>query len=114
MSRGGHEDESYISESPPGDVPAPRYQPSLSHDYQFALEIQRAIGELSTKIDRLIKDNESTDVKLDEVRHQVSFVRGAIFVVVTLAAVFAFVMGNKIHISIGDPVPVVGSAGKSN
>lgn len=69
------------------------------------MDIQRSVGELSAKIDRLIKDSEQTGRQLDEVRHQVTFVRGAIFVVAALAAVITFLVSNKIHISLGDDSP---------
>lgn len=102
MPRSPYQDEHYGTDLPPGDVPAPRSVPALSHDYQFALDIQKSIGELGAKVDRVIKDNEEHGRKLDEVRHQVSFVKGAIYVVGILAALVAFLIANKVHISFGD------------
>jgi hypothetical protein len=69
---------------PPTDfanvVPA---SPMLDHSFtlQAVMELQKSVVELATKTDRLIKDVEGQGTKIDGVRHQISFVKGALWVV---------------------------------
>ena len=115
MARGTRRsEESYGTDAPPGDISAPRTGPSLSHDYQFAMEIQKSIGELSAKLDRVIKDTEKQDDKLDQLRQQVSFVRGAVWVAVAVftgaVALIGFFVANNVTISFGPQSPPTISA----
>lgn len=75
--------------------------PSLSHDYQFALDIQKSIGAIGAKLDRVIDDVAKQGEKLDDLRHKVSFVRGTIFVLGALVAVVGYLVANNITVSFG-------------
>jgi hypothetical protein len=83
-------------------------------DHSFTLQaimtVQRELGGLGAKLDRVIEDNADQGRKLDELRHQVTFVRGAIAVVGILAAIVGWLVANKVHVSFGEgdaPRPVV-------
>lgn len=82
---------------PPPNLPSIPAPPPSGMDDRFILqllvELQRAsveqsskLAELATKTDRLIKDVESQSGKLDAVRQQISFVKGAVWVVGALVA----------------------------
>jgi hypothetical protein len=62
--------------------------PMLDHSFtlQAVMELQKSVAELSTKTERLIRDVENQVAKIDEVRHQISFVRGAVWVIGGLSA----------------------------
>ncbi len=82
MVKGGPNQETTpqeFAEAPPRDL----YPIS---DIRFVLV---EIGRLGTKVDRLIDDVKSHNDKIDAVRHQVSFVKGALWVI---AGVLAFVV----------------------
>jgi hypothetical protein len=53
-------------------------------DYSFTLqavmELQKTVAGLATKTDRLIDDVDKQSVKIDGVRHQITFVKGAVWV----------------------------------
>ena len=62
------------------------------------------IGKLMAKVDRLIDDVQSHGAKIDAVRHQISFVRGAMWVIggiVTIAVVVGgwYLRGLPSHLS---------------
>ena len=50
------------------------------------------IGKLSANVDRLIQDVGSQSTKVDTIRHQVSFIKGAIWASGALIAVFIAVV----------------------
>jgi len=60
---------------------------------QLLIELQRAVADLSAKTDRLIKDVESQSNKLDAVRHQITFVKGAMWLLGGLVAFSAAGIG---------------------
>ena len=47
------------------------------------------IGELTTKVDSLIKSVDSHGEKLDDLRHKVSFVKGAMWVIGGVLAIIS-------------------------
>ena len=68
----------------------PTQTPMIDHSFtlQAIMELQRSVAELATKTDRLVKDVESQSGKLDAVRHQIAYARGAFWIaaaVVTMA-----------------------------
>jgi hypothetical protein len=76
------------SSQPPTTIPKefPNVTPqSAMVDHSFTLqavmELQKSVAELATKTDRLIKDVEGQGTKIDAVRHQISFVKGAVSVI---------------------------------
>jgi hypothetical protein len=54
----------------------------LDHSFtlQAIMELQKSVAELATKTDRLIRDVDGHGNKIDGVRHQISFVKGALWV----------------------------------
>ncbi len=48
----------------------------------------REVGRLTANVDRLIADVKSQGVKLDDVRHNISFLKGAVWVAVPLIGLF--------------------------
>jgi hypothetical protein len=62
------------------------------------------IGKLTTKVDRLIDDTGSHGDKIDAVRHQITFVKGAMWVigivVIVLVAVATWYFTGKLSITI--------------
>jgi hypothetical protein len=67
-------------------VTTPQTTPMLDHSFtlQAIMELQKSVSELATKTERLIKDVEGQGSKVEDVRHQISFVKGALWVVGTL------------------------------
>jgi hypothetical protein len=68
-------------------------------DYSFTLqaimELHKLVSEVGTKTDRLITDVAAHSTKLDTVSHQISFVKGAMWVIgglialaITLGAIY--------------------------
>jgi hypothetical protein len=59
-------------------------------DYSFTLQavmkLHKLVAEVGTKTDRLITDVASHSTKLDTVSHQISFVKGAMWVIGALVA----------------------------
>ena len=51
------------------------------------------IGKLNANVDRLITDVSSQAGKIDDLRHQVSFVKGAVWVAIPLILLFITVLG---------------------
>jgi hypothetical protein len=45
------------------------------------MEVQRSIAQLTTKTDRLISDVDAHGSKIDTIRDQISFVKGAMWVI---------------------------------
>ncbi len=82
-----------IPTSPPQDLYA-------MSDIRF---VMLEIGKLTTKVDRLISDVGSHGEKIDAVRHQVSFVRGALYVIGAIIAVIgvgiAWYFSGKLNIT---------------
>ena len=75
-----------VSRVPPPDLYA-------TSDIRF---VMLKIGELMTKVDTLISDVEKHGDKIDQVRHQISFVKGALWVLggvvaaISLAVIWYF------------------------
>lgn len=69
------------------ETPPPRY-PSASYDFtlQAVMEMQRSIGDLAAKTDRLIADVKSQGEKIDSVRMKIAWVTGGAAVVGFLVA----------------------------
>lgn len=80
---------------PPRDFPSvPPPTPSGTEDrftLQLLAELKGAVAELSAKTDRLVKDVESQSSKLDGVRQQIAFVKGAVWVIGVLVILIAAV-----------------------
>ena len=59
-------------------VTTPQTTPMLDHSFtlQAIMDLHKSVTELSTKTERLITDVEKQASKVEEVRHQISFVRG--------------------------------------
>lgn len=78
-------------------------------DYSFTLqsvmEVQKAVGALTTKVDRLIDDVDKQSNSVDDIRHKISFVRGAVWVIgiagALIGTVLTLVFTGKISISVG-------------
>jgi predicted amino acid-binding ACT domain protein len=72
---------------------APPQSVMLDHSFtlQAVMELQKSVSELATKTDRLIKDVEAQGAKIDVVRQQISFVKGAMWVIGTLVALASIV-----------------------
>lgn len=70
---------------PPRDFPSVPPPTSSGAEDRFTLrllvELKGAVAELSAKTDRLVKDVESQSSKLDGVRQQIAFVKGAVWVI---------------------------------
>lgn len=69
---------------PPGQMPnVPPPTPMLDHSFtlQAIMDLTKSVGELTAKTDRLIGDVKGQSDKLDEVRHKITFVRGAVWVI---------------------------------
>jgi uncharacterized protein YoxC len=65
---------------PPGQLPnvSPPQDLYATSDIRF---VMIELGKLSVKVDRLIQDVEGQGAKIDAVRHQISFVKGALWVI---------------------------------
>jgi hypothetical protein len=50
--------------------------------------MQHSIGELKSSVDRLVTEGDKHGTKIDELRHQASFIKGGIAVGVILISVF--------------------------
>jgi hypothetical protein len=61
-------------------VTTPPQTPMLDHSFtlQAVMEMQKTLGELGVKIDRAIDDIKSQVAKVDEIRHQASFIKGGL------------------------------------
>lgn len=67
----------------------------LDHSFtlQAVMELQKSVAELGAKTDRLISDVEGHGKKIDEVRHQISFVKGALWIIGALVLVLSGAAG---------------------
>ncbi len=63
------------------DVPPSRYQPQ-THDFtlQAIIEVQRSVGDLCAKVDRLVTDVGKHGEKISDLRETLSFLRGVVWV----------------------------------
>jgi hypothetical protein len=57
--------------------------PMLDHSFtlQAVMELQKSVAQLVTKTDRLISDVSDQGTKIDGIRNQISFVKGALWVI---------------------------------
>lgn len=96
-------------DAPPHDFATVAPQTSPMADYSFTLqavmELKGRFGGVEAKLDRLIADVSKQSEKLDEVRHQVSFVKGAIWVggvlIVLCSTVLSLWLSGKLKIGFG-------------
>ena len=72
-----------MAQVPPGQTPM------LDHSFtlQAIMELQRTLAELGAKTERLIKDVESQNGKLDAVRHQVTYAKGALVILAAILGI---------------------------
>jgi hypothetical protein len=70
----------------------------MDHSFtlQAIMDLKGSVATLATKVDRLIEDVAKQGGKLDAVQHQISFVRGAMWVIggllgIALATVAVYV-----------------------
>ena len=69
---------------------------------QAVMAVQRDLGAVMSKLDRAISDIGTQGDKIDQLRHQVSFVRGAIFVVAGIVALTGYLLSNHLTSVIAD------------
>jgi hypothetical protein len=81
----GEADEG-VPTSFPETTPKVFAQPSQDFLLRAIMEMQRTLGELSSKVDRVVTDGKSHGEKLDAIRTQISFVRGVLWVLGGLMA----------------------------
>jgi hypothetical protein len=62
-------------------------QPDQSFMLQAILQVQRELGSVSAKLDRVIADTSEHRRQLDEMQHTLSFVRGGFYVLLGAAIV---------------------------
>jgi hypothetical protein len=94
MSRSRPSDRRTVEPTAPDpdfEVPEPgRTAPyGTSFVLQAVIEIQRSVADLSAKTDRLIKDVDKHGDRIDAVRHQISFVKGALWVIGSLVVLIS-------------------------
>jgi hypothetical protein len=68
-----------------------------SFTLQAILQMQTTLGGLSTKVERLISDVAGAGTKLDTVCHQVTFVKGALWVIGGVIALAGILVGLYLH-----------------
>jgi hypothetical protein len=83
-----HRGPSDESGPPPETSGAPIWELYPVSDIRFVLV---EIGKLSTQVQRLIADTGKHGDRIDEVRHQISFVKGALWVIGGLVVIFGAV-----------------------
>jgi hypothetical protein len=71
----------------PETTPRNFAQPGHDFTLQAVMEMQRTLGEISSKVDRVVADVKSHGDKLDTIRSQISFVKGALWVLGSMMAV---------------------------
>jgi len=61
----------------------------MDHSFtlQAIMELTRSVATLAAKVDRVVEDVGKLSEKIDTVRNQISFVRGAIWVLSALMAI---------------------------
>ena len=76
-------------------VPPPGQTPMLDHSFtlQAIMELQKTIGDLSAKTDRLITDVAGHGTKIERIGHQISFVKGALWVIGALIVLTSTAIG---------------------
>lgn len=74
---------------PPEQLGAPVRDLYPVSDIRFVMV---EIGKLNTLVNRLISDTSKHGDKIDEVRHQITYVKGALSVIFALLAVFGAVL----------------------
>src|SRR5437588_11890171 len=79
------------SVGPPADPPAgtpAATSPMLDHSFtlQAVMDLKGTVSSLGTKVDRLIDDVGKQGYKIDTIRNQISFVKGALWVIGGLLA----------------------------
>lgn len=91
-----------VESGPPEDFPQvpPRELYPVS-DIRFVMV---ELGKLGTKVDRLLDDVKSHGDKIDALRHQVTFVKGAIWViggvVAILGVALVWIFSGKLSITV--------------
>ena len=67
----------------------------LDHSFtlQAIMELQKTIGDLSAKTDRLITDVAGHGTKIERIGHQISFVKGALWVIGALIVLTSTAIG---------------------
>lgn len=77
---------------PPKDTSPADFPQTTPRDLYATSDIRFVmvtIGELTTKVDSLIKSVDSHGEKLDDLRHKVSFVKGAMWVIGGVLAIIS-------------------------
>jgi hypothetical protein len=72
-------------------------------DYSFGLqaimEMQKSVGELNANVNRLIADVKSHGDKLEDIRHQSSFMKGglaaSVFFITAIVAITGWILNTK-------------------
>lgn len=108
--RGPERDEAPVDQP---DVPPSKYQPQ-THDFtlQAVVEVQRSVGDLCAKVDRLITDVGKHGEKISDLRETLSFLRGVVWVFGILGLLVAPVatwLLNR-NFSVSPPAPVAAVA----
>lgn len=92
-SRGGstapEEPPTQFASTPPPQIPMADYSFTL----QAVMDLKGTVSSLATKVDRLIADVGEQGNKIDTVRHQISFVKGAMWVIGGLIGLFVVGIG---------------------
>ncbi|WP_158935077.1 hypothetical protein [Burkholderia sp. S171] len=70
------------------EIPPPRDLYATS-DIRF---VMLEIGKLTASVDRLISDVKSHGEKIDQVRHQVTFVKGALYALAPIVALISYLL----------------------
>src|ERR1700747_875201 len=84
MAFSGRSDRSGVDQPPTQFAnTTPPQTPMMDHSFtlQAIMDLKGTVSSLATKVDRLIEDVGKQGPKIDAVQHQISFVRGAIWVI---------------------------------
>lgn len=87
MARGPEDhrgDDDVAPTSYPEITPPRHHLHDVSFTLQAIMELQKSVGELTAKVDRLIADSRSQGDKLDRIRLQLTWVGGAFAVVIAV------------------------------
>lgn len=107
--RGGGEDTPRGEpQQPPREfasVPPPT-SPMLDYSFtlQAIMEVQKSVAQLTTKTDRLISDVDAHGSKIDTIRNQISFVKGAMWVIGGLVVIGMALIGWYIRAMPSTPI----------
>jgi hypothetical protein len=65
------------------------------------MEMQKSVGQFEAKLDRLVTDVSGLDTKVDDLRHKVTFVKGALWVIGAIIAILglAIAFSEKVHLT---------------